>query len=194
MNIEKGLLERKEFEPTRKWLEGKYKDSDFSAWCTHQPILIQMIQLTTGNILELGMGDFSTPIINQLKGDRMAVSLETNAEWYSKFKHFDCNDHRIILQTEYDKFNWNCSHLNIKWGLALVDNAPGESRASNILKLKDNADIILVHDSQEAGYKYEPVFKLFKFRNRFSDFSTTTEILSNTVDINSLNLYNYPTL
>lgn len=194
MNTEILFANKEICQPTIDWYENKKKNNEYSEWCTHQPILYQLLQLTNGDILELGLGNYSTPLISLFTSDkRIAYSYDTEQSWVEKFK--PSKNHKILLQKDFTKTEWHLPYLtNKEWGLAFVDNAPGESRASNIFKLRNNAQIVLVHDSQEAGYKYEPVFNLYKYRTRFKDFSTTTEILSNFVDVTKLPIIYKPTL
>ena len=55
-------------------------------WATHLPLLVRMFDKTEGDVLELGMGYFSTMILKWLceMSGRTLYSYESNKEWYGK--------------------------------------------------------------------------------------------------------------
>ncbi|MBT4856178.1 MAG: hypothetical protein HOH13_05915 [Crocinitomicaceae bacterium] len=53
-------------------------------------------------------------------------------------------------------------------------------------RLRKNTDIFIVHDTEEAGYKYEPTFSSFKSVYRFSRYRSLTTAVSDTVDVSKL--------
>lgn len=149
-------------------------------YASHQPVLVKMLsKFIKPTVLELGIGFGSTGIINKLSG--MALSIETDEDFIPIFDHFKSNKHRIIFHNDYDTYHWNCEHLNQEWDIAFVDNKPGESRQSNIMKLKDKATFIIVHDTEEAGYGYD--FSSFKYQYTFNKYRPWTTVVSNFKEI-----------
>ena len=142
------------FDIYERWEEGIHQNNHFNAYGTHQPILIEALKRTSGDVIELGTGDFSTPQLHKLckNSNRKLVSIDTDEQWLNRYRNLENKNHKIILQNKFEKYHWDCPLLFKKYGLALVDNAPGESRVSNIRKLKTKTDVILAHDSQELGY------------------------------------------
>lgn len=168
------------FDVYSRWSNNRRYSVD--AWATHLPILLEVFKRSDGRVLELGCGYYSTPQLHYLceANGRELVSLDSKVDWVEKFVQYRTSWHTIECWTDLDTYHWNnCYWLDQKWGMAFVDNAPGESRASNIIKLKDNTHHIVVHDSECPDYKYEPVFMQFKFRYDFKDFATRSTVLSN---------------
>ena len=58
--------------------------------------------MTGGDILELGAGDYSTKLLDDVLEDekndnRMMVTAESNQEWLSKFNHLSSSFHQLLL-------------------------------------------------------------------------------------------------
>jgi len=60
-----------------------------------------------------------------------------------------------------------------------VDHRPGERRKHEIGRLSQSANLIVVHDTEEAGYEYEPVLQSFKHRYDYKLHRPWTTIVSN---------------
>jgi hypothetical protein len=135
--------------------------------------LTMAIDFTKGPILEIGMGSFSTSLIACAKGDREAVGLEEQEDFYVEMvrQYQDLTTYKIRHVA-----NWEVVVPVIKkhhYGVILIDNetAPKpsfETRRMLIRELKDTGDIILVHDTQHprladpeiwAPYKYVWIYK-----------------------------------
>lgn len=145
------------------------------AWATHIPMLVNFVCKTKKPVLELGMGDYSTPILHHLCQDRHLVSTEYKKDWMEKFKDLESPIHKIFHVEDWDSFDINMH----SWGVAFVDHSPGERRVADIDRLINIADFVIVHDSQEAGYKYEPSFAKYKYRYDYKRYETYTTVLSN---------------
>ena len=86
----------------------------------------------------------------------------------------------------YSEYHIEDPLFDKEYGLAFIDNSPGLSRTSCIYKLKDKAGMILAHDAQEKGYRYDEILHLFKYKYFFKDFSTCTWVLSNYSDVSKI--------
>jgi len=131
------------------------------------------------------MGLGSTQLLHDycLNKDRMLVSIDSNKEWAEKYKHLDCHHHMTIHTDNWDE---TIKYIQTyKWGVALVDHAPGEHRHIAIEQLKDYVDIIVVHDSQPeaTGYMLDKIWPLFKFKKDYTEFSDWATIISNTIEL-----------
>ncbi len=149
------------------------------AYGTHLPLLARCVAATDGAVLELGCGLYSTPILHALCFDRDLVSVESNKEWISRFKQYDCGTHSVILGKPAD-------HLNRKWSVALVDHAPAADRAKCVRALANKADLIVCHDSEHRLYGYEPALKDFKYRVEWKRYAPWTTVVSNTMKLDFL--------
>ena len=81
-------------------------------------------------------------------------------------------------------YEWlNCPAFEQEWDVAFIDNAPGESRQSNLLKLRDKCRFIVCHDTEEvykpSASNYGWNFSTFKYNFVFDKYNTYTNVLSN---------------
>lgn len=129
-------------------------------WDNHRLLLWPALEMTKElglPVLELGCGHGSTPFLQEYCKDN-------NLELFS----YDY-DHSWALQFgAVHVTDWN----NIPWrkdyGVVLVDHSPGEHRRE-ALKMLTNARIIIIHDSEPAGwtaadYKVREEFYAYKYR------------------------------
>jgi hypothetical protein len=75
---------------------------------------------TNGDILELGMGKFSTPALNKIAKDqkKFLLSTESEVDWMNKFVELnDTVNHLIITSNSHCARNIN---MNKHWGLVFV--------------------------------------------------------------------------
>ena len=70
---------------------------------THARLLWAAAKATQGDILEMGTGAFSTPMLHNLTGSvgRRLVSAETDSAWLSKFKEQGVGHHQLLLVPVY---------------------------------------------------------------------------------------------
>lgn len=169
--ILKEILDSSHFDFYNRWVEGKDNHESYSPYGTHMPVLIQAFFNTTGRVLELGCGNFSTPQLHLLCKyyRRDLITMDTGANWLNKFRDLESTNHKLLLVEDYDTWNWHVPELDQDWGLVLVDNAPGESRVNHILKLQNINGILLAHDAQEKGYKYQQCFNRFKYQYHYEE-------------------------
>ena len=129
-------------------------DSDISA--THQPCLILAIENSVGDVLELGMGMFSTDLIHHIlkDEDRNIVSVEDNREWMNKFIHNKTEKHQFHA-IERSVESWKTAvdeYCKRKWGLVFVDQGWGEeiwrpARNYSVQQLVNCSDFVVAHDA-----------------------------------------------
>jgi len=162
---------------------------------THLTPLITAVLNTKGNVFEMGCGDFSTVNLHQICKiqNRYLLSTDTSKEWLSHFLDLQSDIHEFIYVPVYDD-DWQKNpkpHLwddigNQKWGVVFIDHRPGERRRIDISRFSELADIIVVHDTEELGYKYEDVFSEFKYRYDYKRYRQYTTLLSNKIDVSKL--------
>lgn len=112
---------------------------------SHLFLLIRMFDLSKGDILEIGTGYYSTLILHWLATmtKRHVYSYENNEYWYNKIKKKGNEYHHIIFSNDLD----NEDFYNKHWGLVFIDNSPANKRPIELEKFKNNADYIVVHDT-----------------------------------------------
>src|SRR3989344_8864510 len=156
-------------------------------WATHLPLLVRMFDKTEGDVLELGMGYFSTMILKWLceMSGRTLYSYESNKEWYGKVAKEDPKPfHKIIFCSD-----WASADIERHWGLVFIDHSPLRKRHIDIKRLANHADVIVIHDTQPESdkyYNYSKIFPLFKYRLDFTKFKPWTSAVSNFIDVSKL--------
>ena len=146
---------------------------------SHISVLVKYLQETKGDVLELGIGYNSTPLLHWMCRDmgRNLVSLESDEKWTEQFKDYRSDTHQILSITD-----WTQAEIDKRWGLVLVDHRPAMRRRDEAKRLKDLADVILVHDSEpeiRRFFGYEKIYPLFKFVKHYTKFKPYTTVLSN---------------
>lgn len=163
-------------------------------YSTFLPMLMEAMGRTKGDVLELGAGVFSTPVLHWLceKQKRNLLTVESDRGWF-KFT-------REHLRSQYHKFLWVKSwddakeHINKDWDVALIDHSPSRRRIVEIRFLANLAKYLVVHDSEpwkDREYHYSQIYPLFKYRFNFDKADHQTVVLSNFFPVNEefANLY-----
>ena len=156
-------------------------------WATHLPLLVRMFDKTEGDVLELGVGLYSTTILKWLceMSGRILYSYESKPDWYEKAVREESKPfHKIIFCTD-----WASADIERHWGLVFIDHSPLRERYKDIKRLANYADVIVIHDTQPESdkyYKYSTIFPLFKYRLDFTKYIPWTSAVSNFIDISKL--------
>lgn len=145
-------------------------------WSTFMPILIKAVSLTNGDVLEMGAGYFSTPLLHWIcKYKNLLFTYENDPLFYSFAKQFQSPKHVIKLVN-----NWDDIKINKHWGVVFIDHVPDNRRGKDIIRFKNNADYIVIHDSErENTFGYIEAWGHFKYRYDWKDCRPWTTVLSN---------------
>ncbi len=169
-----------------------------SCYGTHITPLITAVLNTSGTVIELGMGDFSTTILHTLCKhlNRKLISAETSKEWMNKFKDLETDFHifeyvpvyeNTINEINPEKHLWNVIGTGEDLvGVVLVDNRPGDRRKDDIERFAYRSQIVVVHDTEAKSYEYEPSLKLYKYRLDYKRYNVYTTLVSNFIDVSKL--------
>lgn len=114
---------------------------------THQPILTEAIRRSSGPILELGSGDYSTWLIHELAGERRILTIDDNPEWLNKYTGLKNDLHEFRLISNEDILDFYLSD-DTHWSVVLVDNITWDIRLPAIKKYKHTSDYLVIHDAQ----------------------------------------------
>lgn len=157
-----------------------FRKTDLSAAGTHMAPLMTVVAHTTGPILELGCGDFSTPLLHAAcsGSQRLLVTTENNKMWMNYFLDMANNWHKFILVNDWNKIG-NDTH----WSVVFVDNAPGGQRIVDIARLRKNTDIFVAHDTEDVFYNYNSILPTFKYRYTYKRYPVTTTVVSDVIDV-----------
>lgn len=150
------------------------------------PILARIMDLTDGPVLELGMGIYSTPLMDLMCAEtkRELVSYDNDPVWFEENKKWESDYHHVEFVEDWDKIN-----IERHWSVALVDHKPAKRRKVEITRLVKYANFVIIHDSEPISdkfFKYSWIYKHFKYRYDYTKCRPHTTILSNFVDLNSL--------
>jgi len=144
---------------------------------THFPVLAACVARTSGPVLELGCGDYSTPLLHLLCNGRPLVSMDHDSTWLYRYKDLETPWHTFRLVKD-----WAAEKIidETEWGVAFVDHAPAQRRVHEIRRLKERAEYIVVHDTEDpAGiYNYAALLPEFKFRYDCKRWPTWTSVVS----------------
>ena len=128
---------------------------------THLPCLIQAFGKTTGDILELGAGVFSTPYLHYActLSKRKLVSYENFQEWYDFLKTYENEYHEVNFVEKFAD-----APIDKPWDIVLIDQTPDSSRSEEIRRLANLVKYIVIHDanpSNDKVTKYSTIYPLF---------------------------------
>ncbi len=153
---------------------------------SHLPVITKLMDITSGPVLELGVGLYSTPYLHYecFTSKRELKSYESDAQWVRFFR--DCrNDYHEVHHIE----NWDNLEINQFWDVVLIDHNPENRRKEEAKRLANNAQYIILHDSDTETddlYGYSEIYPLFKYRYDFTYCVPNTTVLSNFVDLSNL--------
>ncbi len=154
---------------------------------THLPCLIRAMAKTSGDVLELGMGVFSTPYLHYecILSSRKLVSYENSRRWIRFFTDYGygCPNHEIIFVENYAD-----AKIDKPWDVALIDMSPDSERIMAVKRLANFAKYIIIHDSNENPsyervYHYSKIYPLFKYKTVWDKDKNHATVLSNFVDL-----------
>lgn len=155
-----------------------------SNWSNHRHLLWEALQATTGEVVEMGCGDGSTPFLARYckDTDRMLYSYEGNLDWWERMRTYKDEKHKIIFAKDWDQVSLNHHNPSV----VLIDHAPGERRKVDIARLANKAQIIVAHDTEPAadhGYQMRAVLKTFKYMRDFKSEGAWASIASNFIQL-----------
>lgn len=156
-------------------------------YSTFLPMLLEAMARTNGDVLELGAGVFSTPLLHWLceRQRRNLLTIDNSLRWLRFARQY--------LRTDSHQFqfveNWEDAHsyINKEWDVALIDHSPSGRRIEEIKKLADKVKYLVVHDSEswkDNEYHYSTIYPLFKYIYNFDKADHQTVVLSNFAPVN----------
>lgn len=165
-------------------------------YATHLAPLIACMNKTTGDVLELGMGLFSTPYLHYACtiAKRNLLSLENDKGWLRHFKGSEFM--HFLYENDYHKLEYvevyeDSPLINKEWDVVLVDQTPDLSRKETCKKLANLAKYIIIHDSNDdrhgrRTYQYDEIYPLFKYKRVWTGDDRHATVLSNFVELDNL--------
>lgn len=150
------------------------------------PLITAVVHHTNGPILELGAGDYSTPLLHGICSltERLLVTTESDKEWLRFFTDLERPWHQFIFVARAS--DWATIGQNQHWAIVFVDHVPIQRRVMEIERLRSHTDIFVAHDTEKSAdvhYRYEPYISTFKYRYDYERYHTRTTLLSDTIDV-----------
>jgi len=159
-----------------------------AAYGTHITPLIAAVLATGGDVVELGMGDYSTPVLHEIvkflrhsNPDKKLLSFESENEWHVNFKDLENEWHKVSFINDWDTLDLD------RCGVLFIDHGPAERRIMEIERFRNKADIIIIHDTDKIKYyNYEPLLSGFKYRFEYKRYKKSTTLVSDSIDVSKL--------
>jgi predicted O-methyltransferase YrrM len=149
---------------------------------THICSLVTAVTRTDGPVLEIGSGDFSTPVLHAIckSQGRFLLTLDNQSRWLNYFRDLESSSHVLHYAPALLEFlKKNESH----WSVVFIDHAPAYERGIALHLLQKKADVFVLHDSESQGYGYGQYLSLFKYCYTDERYETTTTLVSNVFDV-----------
>jgi hypothetical protein len=127
------------------------------------------------DVLELGCGWYSTPMIHALSG--VALSVDTDPAWVKKFESLAPPGHIFRVESPLDAVRASIR----KWQVVFIDLAYDYHRVACAEFFLDTHCCIVAHDTQEPYW--QDLLKTVKYQRHFDFMSPRTSFLSNVLDV-----------
>lgn len=157
------------------------------AWTSWLPALGYALAASTGPVLEIGVGHFSTPFLHEYcKGaNRGLWSCESDEVWR---KHFDKKygwDESHAADKAFHRFGYpfrglSCETKGLnRFGVVFIDNSPGgQARLEPFIGFLDKSEFIVVHDyHRENEEAIKPFLEGVNYKI-FNDYDPPTLLAS----------------
>jgi len=143
-------------------------------YSTHQRMLVKYLMRTSGPIVEIGCGDYSTPIIHEIAAaqGRTVCTLDSNVDWLNRFASYKTEWHSFLHVESWD--DWQPEG---RYGLAFIDHAPGPCRPVEFMKLQGVADVLILHDTEANGYDWHTIYSHMDHIETDADIRPSTTVL-----------------
>jgi len=157
---------------------------------SHIPLLIKVLNVSDGPVLELGTGFNSTSVIHWLCNEtkRRIESYESSKMFYLAARNYRNDFHGVHYVEElggWDNIDFESEH----WGVVFIDHSPGPRRNVEMGRVANNADYVVVHDTEPKSdwhYHYSNHFDKYKYRHDYKKAYPYTSVFSNFKDLSNL--------
>lgn len=148
--------------------------------------------ISSGDLLEVGMGIHSTSLLHRIGTDlrRNLVSVEDEYDWLKQFLIFNQTRNHQIYHINSEALTRFGS--NQRWGLIFIDH--GKKRYVTAIKMSQLAQVVVLHDAEvntEKNYHYIKynVLSYYKYACKFSLYQNWYKLFGN--HVSTLILSNY---
>lgn len=115
-------------------------------YATHLRALVAVVCGTRGPVLELGAGDYSTPVLHGLCAGlgRKLVTVDADPECLGRYRHLETLNHKLLSAGD-----WTLPTCDQLWSVVFVDHAPVERRGKEIERFRWQAEYLVIHDADD---------------------------------------------
>jgi hypothetical protein len=157
---------------------------------SHLPVLIKIVQMTTGPILELGCGIYSTTFLHWIcfPTKRRLVTYENNKNYFDFLKSYEDSSFHEVNTIPVN--GWDSIDISEPWSIAFIDHSPDKRRGMEAKRLR-HADYVVAHDTNNTHLKkqgYDKALGYFKYKWKFAEVYPNTSLWSNKHDISDFTL------
>jgi len=165
---------------------------------SHQRLLIGACLRTTGPILELGVGWYSTPLLHEFAdaAGRYVLTVDNNEQWLAEFRGLESAHHKLRLVGRWPELYELPAFLSLvvlpagTFGVCLVDQNQPIEREYAVRELLDKVEVFVLHDTEEGfAYGYDRLLGenrdggLFRYQYTDRCQKAWTTIASNVLDV-----------
>lgn len=149
---------------------------------SHLPVLMKLVSITSGPIIEMGCGMYSTPYLHWAcyATKRPLTTCESKPDWMDFINQFANDFHKVINVPD-----WSLLDLSGQWSIGFVDHDPDETRINQISRMP-HVEYVVAHDADnrtERKYHYRKAMRFFKYCYTYSGARPNTAIWSNVHDL-----------
>lgn len=168
------------------------KAPPYDQYGSHVPFLVRCAIRTKGPMLELGSGFYSTPVLHEIAQtmNRPLLTLDDSERWLAHQNDLCVPPHEFGVSEDLRQHSRLLKPMNAdRWGLVFVDSSPAETRGELVMMLKDIADIIVCHDTEDYHdyvHKYQAAFSTFPHRVDYTRVRPYTSAVSALHDLEFL--------
>lgn len=157
-------------------------------WGSHLPVLAKIFDMSSGPILELGIGVFSTPFLHIMceAKKRKLVSYEDNPNFVNSHRAFVSDTHQLYMVEDWDDIAIDGDF----WDVVFID-GPADRRLPEAKRVAQKANFVILHDTEpnrREEYVFSEIHKMFKYSFDYTDLQPNTSVFSNFVDITNLKI------
>ena len=146
---------------------------------SYLPVLMKALAITTGPVLELGSGMYSTPYLHWacLPTNRTLVTYEGQQAWMWFAQPFAADFHTVRHVPD-----WQALDVSGPWSVVLVDH---DYPRGPIMERLAHAEYLVCHDSERPGKcGYDVAFPRFTYQKQYRDAGRPyTTVVSNVHDL-----------
>lgn len=155
-------------------------------YTTHNALLLQALDRSSGTVIEMGSGPSSTPLLHwycKNKG-RKLITYDDDPQYYAYAREFQSPLHLVRLVKDWDAIDL------IPAGLVFIDHGGkiepsaehGTRRGLDAIRWKDVADYVVMHDTEPKVtklYGYDLAKKKFTYWHDWKECRPWASVASN---------------